>query len=158
MNWTEIAEAAEKASGPDLDLVTAAVGGPGATWDIGCGDDGSDELSITDAAGEEVWSGYRHLAPDSSVDACLRLIEALPAIPAFPVGSPPSSGWKIGLYRGMTPAGQRFGHWEGMVRPHGKDNSATAATPALALLAAYARAKAATPPDHSPGMAESDDA
>lgn len=74
----------------------------------------------------------------ASVDAVLALAELkLPALPSFAAGSPPSSGWKISLYRGMIPSGSPHAFWEAMIRAHAtQPPNHTGPTPALALLAA----------------------
>jgi hypothetical protein len=60
-------------------LICAVQGVEFGSADIDCGDDGSDELSVygPDEDESRVWSGYRHLAPDVSVDAALALIGAV---------------------------------------------------------------------------------
>lgn len=81
------------------------------------------------------WDGPAYTA---NMDATLEFVERILPVHGFSESSPPSSGWKIGVYRGMTPTGAPHGFWEAMVRPHagkaGYDHSAP--TPSLALLLA----------------------
>lgn len=74
----------------------------------------------------------------ASLDAAMSLVElTLPPIKAFASGSPPSSGWKINLYRGMTPTGEHYASWECCIRPHaGAEKWHNAPTAALAVLCA----------------------
>lgn len=80
----------------------------------------------------------------SSIDAVVRLIETcLPATEDYAKGAPPSSGYKIGLYRGPTPTRTvTSAHWTCMLRRHGQDAGYDhyAKTPALALLLGFLRA------------------
>jgi hypothetical protein len=87
------------------------------------------EGSLTDAA---------TLPVTSSVDAVLGLAERILPVPdTWTKTSPPSSGWKMLLYRGMTPTGAPYGHWTAMIRRHAApENDQLAATPALAILLA----------------------
>lgn len=81
------------------------------------------------------WDGPAYTA---NMDATLEFVERILPVHGFAPDSPPSSGWKIGLYRGMTPTGAKHGCWDAMVRPHGGDAGYDhrAPTPSLALLQA----------------------
>lgn len=89
-----------------------------------------------------------------NVQAAIRLAESvLPVSKAFAKGSPPSSGWKINLYRGMTPTSEPYASWECCIRPHaGAEKWHNAPTPALAVLLALVSALIALAP--SPQEAE----
>lgn len=76
-------------------------------------------------------------------DAALIIAEAtLPVPEGWVEGAPPSTGWKIGFYRGIIASGQHHCVWEAMIRPHGEkwgyDHSGP--TPALAIIRALLRA------------------
>jgi hypothetical protein len=115
-------------------LLCAVAGKPFGGASLGCGDDGSDELSVWDADEETVETfargSYRDLAPDRSLDAALALVDRV--LP----------GWRASLLQ-HVPA------WEAVVArnfagradkgPH-EVRTAVAATPALALLAACLKA------------------
>jgi hypothetical protein len=79
------------------------------------------------------WPAYTSLS-DDVVELAER---SLPTLKAFAPGSPPSSGWKLTFYRGMTPSSVSYGYWEANIRPHGKDGSTEMGrTLPLAILAA----------------------
>lgn len=89
--------------------------------------------------GIPVCAGYGGIAAFTlDLNAAMRLVEYhLPPIKAFAPGSPTSSGWKINLYRGMTPTGEPHASWECCIRPHaGRDDWHSAPTAALAVLLA----------------------
>lgn len=97
------------------------------------GDDGSDELNVYKAgAGHwsgDVWSGYRRLAPDVSIDAAVGMIER---------GRP---GWGAEVNIGALPDGETK-YQATLFPPVINDDvvSGVAAAPALAILAALLRA------------------
>lgn len=89
-------------------------------------------------------------APDycRDAEAAFELAEALlPVPPGWVEGAPSSTGWKIGVYRGMLATGERGCVWEAMIRPHGiqwgYDHSAKWA--ALAIVRSLMRAISQTP-------------
>lgn len=75
-------------------------------------------------------------------DAIIELAERfLPPIKAFVAGSPPSSGWKLNFYRGMTPTGQPHSLWQVNIREHALNGfDGDAATLPLAVLDALLQA------------------
>lgn len=97
-------------------------------------------LAPFDRDGDEWEFTYRGL--QGSLDAVVALCEkVLPASETWTPGSPPSSGWRIGVYRGLTPASFKYGHWDAAVFKHGESpDYRSAKTPALALLAALLEA------------------
>lgn len=138
--WEEIARRCEEASGPDDDLagtlMCAVAGKPFGRTERGTGDDGSDDLWVFakgfdgDDDGDVVWCRYAHDAPDRSVDAILALIaEKLPGRDIVSVSIVPGEG---GAQASIEHAMDPCAHHEQTI----------AATPALALCSALARALA----------------
>lgn len=142
----------EAATGPDRELDGALYavqqGWDAAHW----GSDGLQRLKLQSRDGDRYVYGFCGESADDhevpyftdSVDDALALAEqALPATKAYPPGAAASSGWKITLYRGMTPTDEPQACWEANIRPHGKDgHTADAPTAPLAVLAAVIAALA----------------
>lgn len=135
---TELRDRIAGATGPDRELDRAI-------WDTFIVPLAPATFSGDDAFGIAPLQGQGTDFTDS-VDLVLSLATSiLPASKTWKAGSHPSSGWRISLYRGLTPAAYRLGMWEAAVHLHAQEpNWQHAKTPALALLAALLTALAET--------------
>jgi hypothetical protein len=133
---TDLIERVEGATG-ELDnetlgrVICVAYGVEFGSADDECGDDGSEAISIESADEDygRVWSGYRHRAPDVSLDAALALCERVL----------PGLWWNVGVCS-ADPLTYSADFSDGTEEP--------GPTPALALILAMLKAlqaKEATP-------------
>lgn len=135
----DLIERLERATGANRDLYYAVCRAVEGIW-------GSDE----DCRAADECEMPAPPCVTSSLDAALALVErVLPGSKNWKNASP-STGWKINLYRGMTPTNDPNGFWEVQIREHATDPAWCAAkTPALAVLIALLRALNTTHPGAS---------